>query len=129
MILFLAKRVNHMSSPISFPGFTSVAVFVSFQMSAIIFPISHQIPSSLQHSFTLLSSLPHRSLLAERESPLFPNRHRKDLSQVPAGQQKVSSQDDRMLCSLPATLASTHHIIQHRAKVQSADYLPHNQQF
>lgn len=63
-----------MSCPISFPALTSVAVFVFFPMSAIITPVSHQSPSSLQHNFTLLSSLPHRSVPAV---PLFPNRHRK----------------------------------------------------
>lgn len=124
MILSLARRVDHMSSPISFPALTSVTVFVFFLMSAIIIPVSHQSPSSLQHH--LLSFLPHRSVPAV---PLVPNRHRKKLSQVIAGQQKVSSRDDRMLCSLPAPPASTHHIIQHRAKVQSADCPPHNQQF
>lgn len=102
-------------------------------MSAIIFPVSYETPSSLRLSFTSLSSLLRSTLFA---APLFPNKTSKDLSQVTAGQQEVSSQDDTMLCSLPAALASTHHTIQHaaeknlaRAKVQPADYPPHNLQF
>lgn len=74
MILSLARIADHMSSPISFPALTSVAAFVSFRISAIIFPVSHQTPSSFQLSFTLVSSLLHRSLLAVS---LFPNRRSK----------------------------------------------------
>lgn len=72
-------------------------------MSAIIFPVSYETPSSLQLSFTSLSSLLRSTLFA---APLFPNKTSKDLSQVTAGQQEVSSQDDTMLCSLPAALGA-----------------------
>ena len=118
MILSLGRIVDHMSSLISFPALISVVFFVAFQMSAIIFPVSYQATCSLQLSFTSLSSLPRSSLFA---APLFPNKNRKDLSQVTAGQQKVSSQDDMMLRSLPAALASTHHTIQHTAEKASPE--------
>lgn len=115
------RIADHMSSLISFPDLIPVIFFVAFQLSAIISPVSYQAPSSLQFSFTSFSSLPCSSLFA---TPLFPKKDREDLSQITAGQQKVSPQDDMMPHSLPSALASTHH-----TKVQPADYPPHNQQF
>lgn len=112
-ILSLGGIEDHTSSLISLPALIPGVFFVAFQTSAIIFPVSYPALSSLQLSVTSLSSLPHSSLFA---APLFPNKNRKDLSQVTAGQQKVSSQDDRMLRSLPAALASTHPTIQRTAQ-------------
>jgi len=78
-------------------------------------------------SFTSVSSLLRSSL---RVAPLFPNKNTKDLSQITAGQQKVSSQDDTMFRSLPASWASTQPTAQQkkpRWSQRAASRLPSSQ--
>lgn len=105
MILFLARRADHVIS-----NFLSSLDFCG---SFCVFPHEcHNLPNLLPDSFLSPAQL-YLALFPPSwkspSSPSPPKQAQKRPLQVTAGQQKVSSQDDRMLCSLPAALASTQH--------------------